>query len=219
MKIRFFLMLLVIGLMGAQNDAESAEAEMYLGKTISIEYPHQIPSFSIVPPAHTSNLNIFISPTCNYCERLFLDVIDAYKRKDNFFSSVRATFTLMPRSQLDVQLISGFMCLGGILRPKAIYKYYKQISDENGTSSINSAIARKAYLNTLASLGVSDEKRLACERDKKNQTVAAQIYRIGDSVRQKNMMPIVLYKDRYIDLERYKNLHRNIFSAVTSEME
>jgi len=174
--------------------------------TFQVESVHSLPSFSISPAKPTRTVNLFLSPTCNFCENLLLDTIEAYRSQRSEFNNVRTTFTLMPRDPYDVQVISGLLCIDGKHRAKSIADYYRAIRKINGNGAISRATAERAYAATMAKYGVSAERQARCESDGTHRAVVGEIYRLGDTLRVQDKMPVVVYNDSTLDLHRFTDL-------------
>ena len=167
-----------------------------------------LPSFMVFPENPTGNLNLFISPSCNDCELLMLNVLAAYKNNDPYFSKIRTTFSLMPANTEDVDLISGFLCIDNNRRAKAIKDYYTLINQKIGRGVITSQIARDTYTSIMNAYGISGVKQNDCEANKANRAIVGNVYKIGDKYRTQDVVPLVLYNDRNLNVIRFADLQR-----------
>ena len=137
-----------------------------------------------------------------------LNVLAAYKNNDPYFSKIRTTFSLMPANTGDVDLISGFLCIDNNRRAKAIKDYYTLINQKIGRGVITSQIARDTYTSIMNAYGISGVKQNDCEANKANRAIVGNVYKIGDKYRTQDVVPLVLYNDRNLNVIRFADLQR-----------
>ncbi len=169
-----------------------------------------IASFTIKSESSSNKLHIFGSPSCNHCELMLLDVIDAKLRNSSLFAKTDITFSFIPRKELDVRIISGFMCLPRKDRPAAMVNYYRSINLSIDTKAITDAIALAEYKNVMAAHGISEKRREICESDPRLRSMIAAVYMVGDSYRDKNEVPVVVNNEKYLGVIRYWQLKEKL---------
>lgn len=175
---------------------------------LRVESFTNLPSFMVSPTNPTGSLNLFISPSCNDCEILMLNVLTAYRNNDPVFVNIRTTFSLIPASVRDVDLISGFMCIDSARRPKAIKDYYTTVNNKIGMSPISEQFSNDVYVGILNNYGISEEQRKACESSQSNRKIVGHVYEIGDRYRSQDVAPIVIYNDKNLNVIQFSDLKR-----------
>jgi len=186
------------------NNAPTVEYKSRL----KIESLDEIASFSITSGDDNNFLNVFISPSCNFCERLTLQTLEAIDNNDPDFFNTNINFTLMPRKPLDVRIIAGLMCIEAPRRPRAVIDYYRLVQEKNGTRAIYDETALAAYTKIMSQYGISGSKLATCENDEFSRKKIADVYVVGSSVRTKNAVPVVLYNDEYLGTLHFDDMKR-----------
>ena len=170
----------------------------------------KLPAFQIGVAGATDNLNLFLSPSCNYCQRMLLELVDAYKNGDSDFEDVATTVSLMPRKPQDVKIIAGLLCIDSRQRAASVIRYFRNINEITGGSAIKDAVATRAYEATLSQFGVSTTEAQACENSTTNLAIISDIYRIGDAKRSRDRMPVVMFNDEIINVDDFRMLTRSM---------
>ncbi len=170
----------------------------------------KIASFTIPTQNDQNRLQIFVTPSCNFCERIFLKVLDAKKNGNPNFSNTTISFSLIPRKDLDVQIISGFMCIPANRRHNAVIDYYSGMMRVNGGEVIENSAAIAMYEQIMTKYGISDDRRRVCELDDQAHSLIAAVYLVADNYRTQDRVPVVVYNGKYINALNYKDLERKV---------
>lgn len=103
-----------------------------LAPKIHINLVRELPGFVLSPDNPDGYLDPLLSSTGNWCEGRLLSSMEAYEEQELPGLKIRTTFTLMPRNQHDVRIISGVMCLPPQQRAKTIVTYYRRLGNVMG---------------------------------------------------------------------------------------
>lgn len=155
----------------------------------------ETPVVTIGPAEPKKYLAIFISPTCNFCNKLYLDIVKAMKSRDPRFRDVEVTFALMPRKDADFRIIKELMCVGERNFADAVHLYNEEIFSQTRGWRVSDNVALDASKKIMARFDVTDAKREKCVASQRYETVISLITLIGDRIRERNEVPIVVYRN------------------------
>ena len=148
-------------------------------------------------------LAIFISPTCNFCEHLYLSIVEAIQEGDKDFDRVETTFALTPRKEADYEIIQGFMCIDTKNFPLAVTRYYLEIYGDLNEDVIPEDYALKKAREIVKRFGVSDSDYERCVNSKEYRETVSKVFVLADKLRTKNEVPFVIFNDRPTEAQLY----------------
>ncbi len=171
--------------------------------------PHKtLAAFSLSNPQNPNFLVIFVSPSCNFCELFLLDTLSAIQKGSPKLADINLAVTMVPRGEGDISIIAGFMCIPQSYRMDAIVEYYQSIRSAIGKKAISSDVARKHYEKVTERYGVSGSKRTKCEANSRSRREIANTFYIANSVRKRNIMPVVVFNGKYMGIQHFKDIKK-----------
>lgn len=161
------------------------------------------PFFAIIPDNPSNALNLFVSPSCNQCGNLAVDVLRAIFQGDEKFRDTVTTFTLIPRQEEDFRIIAGMMCIPPEKFSAAVLSYYEFIQSENGRAPITNQIMERNYLKTMDKFDISENDRVVCEQNDVYLKSIAVYTQFAIELRDRDEVPVVIYNDTYYPEHRF----------------
>ena len=174
-----------------QNLAKGAAVRYFVNTKAST------PVVTIGPAQIKRHLAIFISPSCNFCNKLYLDIVESMKAGDTHFHDIEVTFALMPRSDSDYRAIKGLMCVGTERFADAVHLYSEEIFKRMKGRAIpdDEAIVVSKLITKRFGVVALDYER--CVESEEYERVISQVFLIGDSLRTRDGVPIVMYQNEH----------------------
>lgn len=112
---------------------------------------------------------LFLSPTCNYCNELYLNILTAIRNGTYDVGDKELTFVLFPRNSADYVIARSLLCAGSVKFPKAFDDYQKSIYNQFLGEVIDRDFARRTARKVAKGHGVTDETLSQCDKNEKIQ--------------------------------------------------
>lgn len=174
------------------------------------------PIYSIGPSSPKRIVRIFLSPTCNFCHRLYHDLNQQFRQQggtgESALADVEFTFILSPRNKYDIEIISGLLCVSADLYAKAVHKYFGALWNEYKGSAITRPRLNHVLQlarSTASSFGVSDRQYDACLGSDEIRQAISETYETGARLNSSGRMPIVVYNGQGTSAVSYQDV-RNL---------
>ena len=153
---------------------------------------------------------LFLSPTCNFCNILYLQMREATKRGEFTFDKKEVSVVLFPRNEADYRIAKNLLC-GGHRNLPYSYDFFQQLIyhefrggpiDAQRSIHISEQIAEK--------LGVDDQRRRHCESDIGFDKVLTFFHSLGVAVDSKGTVPLIVIDGKETGIQSFRALQRQL---------
>jgi hypothetical protein len=199
-KIAVAVIIFLLSLAGIQNPAQADK--------LFVATMRGYPVVSIGPIGATKFLSIFISPTCNYCNRLYIYVTNQIKKENQsgYAEKVKQseiTFFLFPRKEADVKIIQGLLCVDSKSFPKAVHKFYQGLWKEFNGSVVRTEFSRNLTKEVAASFGIDSAEYDSCLASEKLRKAVKEVFVIGNKYNEHDRVPIVVQDGKFTGAKNF----------------
>jgi hypothetical protein len=164
------------------------------------------PVFGINSDRPVKHVDLFVSPTCNQCNILFVNVINAIQHNDSHFAGADVTFALTPTSEDDYQIILGLMCVPTAAFPSVVTKYYLDLYAPYAGQVIAPDYAKSEAWQLAQKKGITAAQYTNCLGNAARRRTIANVFVIADKLRPKHEVPFVIYNDQPTGIQSFSEL-------------
>ena len=149
---------------------------------------------------------LFLSPTCNYCNELYLNILSAIRNGTYDVGDKELTFVLFPRNSADYVIARSLLCAGSVKFPKVFNDYQKSIYKQFRGEVINGGFAQRAARRVAKGHGVTDEALSQCDKNEKFNQAIASMFAFGTELDKSGVVPIVIVDGKATDIKSFSDL-------------
>lgn len=164
-----------------------------------------VPIHSRGPFQAQRHVMFFLSPTCNHCNRLYMEAMDALGDVESEISqSTEFTFALYPRQHEDIPIIATLLCVPENQYSAAVHEYQKALWNEYHGRAVSKAFAKSASVSIAKQLGVDTSRIADCQSSTEVLAAIQMVYRTGREYPNSNV-PIVVVDGKPLHIITYQN--------------
>jgi hypothetical protein len=203
-----FARILLCLCIGAHGIQVHADARSFWTGTVSAS--SGVPAFTVQNPGGRTRMTLFLSPSCNYCNSLYVELFGAVGSGDYDIEDKELTFILFPRKEYDYEIASALLCLGPDRFPHAFHRYQHELYDEFHGKRVGLSFAKALAKRIANDAASSTSEWTTCIDAPSTSDALHRSHALGLKLsEEKGSMPLVLIDGKPTDIDSYRDLERH----------
>lgn len=175
-----------------------------------------VPVFSRGPLKAEKKITFFLSPTCNHCNKLYIEAMGVIRDKTSAITqSTEFTFFMYPRNREDIVIIATLLCVPEKRFVEAVELYEIALWDEFRGKAISTSFAQDASRKVANQYGVGVTELAQCIASDEIRSAIQSVYEVGRRYPHENV-PIVVVNGKAQGIRNYSNAWSEVRPALTN---
>lgn len=156
----------------------------------------------------STDVLVFLSPSCNYCNSFYRDLMAGLKDGSLKLDGKRITVVMFSRNEEDIRASKNLLCVGHVRFPAAYNDYQRATYRRFWGRVIDRGWAEQTSANVAAKYGVTTAELSKCQADEKLGASVALVHRIGASIAR--TLPLVIINGQKTAIDDFRRLRREL---------